>query len=385
MAINQLNRDLAGKSLATMTIGCMRWNGPENVSEIVHECVDNGALYLDTSPAYCYKNDEENSEVWVGNAIKGIRDKVILSAKCSPGNGGTGIGDWELEKGFSNQTADQVRQTIEQSLRRMNVDYLDCYQMWSISNDLVYESAFKKGGWLEGTMKAKEEGLFKHFGITGHPESSLMKRWVDDGLFEIMTVPFHIMNTSRMEGIDYALSKGVIVHAMNPLNGGMLGENVQLEMKGLSEIGVKFDNATEMGLKFVEAFGMTALCGVSTLEQAKSDIKYLSTPEWTREQALKVSDLFNNIFSNFDNTCTQCGYCQPCPEGINFPEMLKLKNYYKILNLESAKGKLQEASNWWGEPFKLEKCVKCGICETRCPNKLNIIEQIEETLEIIRG
>jgi len=385
MAINNTGKSLAGKSLSTMTIGCMRWSGPENVGDIIQECVNHGALYLDTSPMYCYNSETENSETWVGRGIKGIRDKVILSAKCSPGNGGMGIDEWDPLRGFSNQTADQVRSTIDQSLTRLGVDYFDCYQLWTVSNELVYESAFKKGGWLEGVMKAKDEGLFKHLGITGHPESPMIKRWADEGIFEIMTVPFHIMNTSRLEGIEYALAKGIIVNAMNPLNAGMLGNNTELEIPGLDKIGLSLENATELALKFVEAFGMTALCGVSTLEQAKSDIKYLSKPKWTREQALQVSDLFNNLFSGFENACTQCGYCKPCPVELDFPEMFKMKNFYKILKMDSAKQQLITMSKWYGDGYKLERCEKCGICETRCPNGLNVMEQIDETLEIIRG
>ena len=380
MSINQMNVKLAGKPLATMSIGTMRWNGKDDVSKIIHECVKNGVLYLDTSPAYCYSSEEENSECWVGDAIKDIRNKVILSAKCSPGNGGMEIGEFDISKGFSAQTADMFRQNLEQSLRRLNVDRLDCYQMWTISNDLVYESAFVKGGWLEGAMKAKEEGLFQHFGITGHPDVKLMKRWVDEGIFEIMTVPFHIMNISRLEAIDYANSKGIKVIAMNPLSGGMFGGNVELSLKGTN-----FENATEMSLKFVEAMGMSALCGVSTLEQAKDDIKYLSKPKWSREKAMEVYGAFSNIFSGYENTCTGCGYCKPCPANLNFPDMLKMANYYKILRFSNAKDQLITMSKWWGDSFKLERCEKCGLCESRCPNGLPVMKLIDETLEIIRG
>ncbi len=385
MPLNQTNKMLAGKPLTTMSIGCMRWNGPDHVTEIVHECLDNGVLYLDTSPMYCFRSEEENSERWVGRAIKGIREKVILSAKCSPGNGGTEIGEFNMANGFSIQTADQLRKTLEQSLRRLDVDKLDCYQMWTVSNDLVYDSAFVKGGWLEGAMKAKEEGLFQHFGITGHPDNAMIKRWVDDGIFEMMTVPFNMLNMSRIEGIDYAQSKGMQVIAMNPLNGGMFGGDIVLDIPALASMGIELENATEMSLKFVEAFGVSALCGLTTLDHAKSDIKYLSKPKWTREQAMQVMDAFNNVFVGRDKTCTQCGYCKPCPVDLCFPDMFKMKDYYEVLKFENAKDQLKNMSKWYGDGFKLERCQKCGVCETRCPNQLPIMKMIDETLEIIRG
>jgi len=302
-----------------------------------------------------------------------------------PGNGGTEIGEFIMANGFSIQTADQFRKTLEQSLRRLGVDKLDCYQMWTVSNDLVYDSAFVKGGWLEGAMKAKEEGLFQHFGITGHPENAMIKRWADDGIFEMMTIPFHIMNISRLEGIEYAQSKGMHVIAMNPLNGGMFGGDVELTIPALAGSDIAFDNATEMSLKFVEAFGVSALCGLTTLEQANSDIKYLSKPKWTRAQAMQVYEAFGSVFQGTEKTCTQCGYCKPCPVDLCFPDMFKMKDYYEVLHFDNAKGQLQTMSKWWGDGFKLERCEKCGVCETRCPNQLPIMKMIDDTLEIINS
>ena len=74
-----------GKSLASLSIGCMRFPSREAAAEVIRECVKHDVLYLDTSPMYCYRNDEENTETWTGAAIKGMREKFIVSAKCSTG------------------------------------------------------------------------------------------------------------------------------------------------------------------------------------------------------------------------------------------------------------------------------------------------------------
>jgi len=136
------------KKLGLLSIGCMRFGGREHARELIPYCAENGAVFLDTSPMYSFKSEQENNETWVGGGIKGIRDKVILSAKCSPGNGGDGIGDFNKAHGFSVQTADQVRSVIEQSLKRLEVDCFDVYQLWTCSDMPVYKSAFKKGGWM---------------------------------------------------------------------------------------------------------------------------------------------------------------------------------------------------------------------------------------------
>ena len=209
-----------------------------------------------------------------------------------------------------------------------------------------------------------------------------MKRWVDDGLFEIMTVPFNIMSIGRLEAIEYALSKGVKVIAMNPLSGGMFGGNVNLSIPGLED--VAFENATEMALKYVEAMGVSALCGISNLEHAQVDIKALSKPRWSKDTAVRVQQAFDGVFGSYEHTCTGCGYCKPCPANLEFPQMFKMLNYYQILNFENAKGQLKNMDKWFGDNFKLDRCLKCGDCESRCPNSLPIMQMIDDTLKLIR-
>ena len=93
-------------------------------------------------------------------------------------------------------------------MRRLQVDKLDCYQLWAIHVPQLFDEAMKKGGWMEGVQKARTEGLFRHLGITGHADSKEIIRWVDSGLFEMITVPFHMMDLSRLEGIRYAQLQG---------------------------------------------------------------------------------------------------------------------------------------------------------------------------------
>lgn len=387
--MNLTNYLLAGKKLPSLSVGTMRWgekegesSAYENVKKIIAECIKYGAVFLDTSPMYCYKSEEENSERWTGYGIKNLRDKVILSAKCSPGNGGTEIGEYN-PRGFSCQTAELVREQMDSSLNRLGADHLDCYSMWSVTSDLVYDSAFKKGGWMDGAMKAKDEGLFKHLGITGHPDVKLMNRWTDDGIFDLMTIPFNILDISRLDGIKHALEKGIAVIAMNPLAGGMLGGNSEIFEKVLKDADAGVSTPAEMALKFVEAFGVSCLAGFSDVSQVKLDADILSTTKWSVEKAMKIRDSIMELLGNSDDFCTGCGYCKPCPEDIAVPDILRLRNYYKILNLESAKWEMQ-GKNKWDDKFKPEKCVQCGICESRCPNSLPVMNLLEEAVSIIR-
>lgn len=211
-----------GKPLAALSIGCMRFQSEEETASVINRCVENGASYLDTSPSYCFQTEEENCEAWVGRSIKHIREEVILSAKSSPGNGGFKMGNLDINHGFSVNRADDVRRTIEQSLTRMDVNYLDCYQMWSVNNASIFYEAIKPNGWLEGVLKAKSEGLLKHIGITGHADVDTWKMFIDSGYFKMITLPFNMFCADRIPCIKYALSKNIAVLAMNPLGGGLL-------------------------------------------------------------------------------------------------------------------------------------------------------------------
>ena len=237
---------------------------------------------------------------------------------------------------------------------------------------------------MDGVMKAKDEGLFKHLGITGHPNVALMNRWIDDDLFDVMTVPFNAFDISRLESIERAVAKGIAVIAMNPLAGGMLGGNSEV----FEELFVKLDagvkTPTEFSLKFVEAFGTSALAGFTDAAQVKMDADILSTPKWSREKAMEIREAIMTALGDTSEFCTGCGYCKPCPQDINVPDVLRMRNYYRVLKLDSAKEGLQGRHNW-DNGFKPENCTECGVCESRCPNQLPVTKLLKDARCIIEG
>lgn len=366
-----------GKPLANLSMGCMRFPNREGAAEVISECVKNDVLFLDTSPGYSYSSEEENDETWVGAAIKGIREKVILSAKCSTGNGGDKIGDYDPSHGFNITTTDQVRKEIEQSLRRLNVDYLDVYSLWAAQNMIIYDEAFKKGGWLEGVLKAKDEGIIKHIGLTGHANNEEFIKIMDDGIWEIVTLSFHMLDSSRLGAVKHAKEKGIAVIAMNPLAGGFLSSKGSDVIENFLK---KYhaNSLSEIALRFCNAFGASALSGMSNKEQAVENCKSVNMPILSEDDALAIQADFLKLLENHDSfECTGCGYCMPCPQKINIPEVLKNRNHYKVLGIEEARQRLLHWHNW-NEGFKLDNCTNCKECESKCPNSVKVTSLFAE-------
>ncbi len=146
----------SGFKVPRANIGGMRLPKDEDEAvDLIRFAIDSGMRYIDTSRGY------GDSEIKIGKALKdGYREKVILSTKWSP---------WVTKIEDSDDTsADAVCRRIEESMRRLDVDYLDYYQIWNINNRENYDKAVAPGGMLEGIEKCIDRGLVGHTGFTTH-------------------------------------------------------------------------------------------------------------------------------------------------------------------------------------------------------------------------
>jgi uncharacterized protein len=378
--MNYLDYRLSNKPLAAMAMGTARLPDRETTAKIIRACVELGVLYIDTAPLYRYESKEENAERWVGEAIAGLRDKVILSAKCSPGDGWEGVGEFSPTRGQSVTTADNFWHMVEQSLTYLQVDHFDCYQLWAIHSPLQFETAFRKGGWMEAAMRAKEQGVFHHLGITGHGKSAEIRRWIDTGCFEMITIPFHILDLSRLEAVRYAHEKGMPVAAMNPLGGGLLGTESPEIARAMADVGAT--STADLALRFVTAFpGVAALCGLSSVPQVAANAASLSKPRWSEARRDEIARRMGGLRARAGRMCTSCGYCLPCDQGIPIPDIFRLHNCAQVLGLEAARaeltGLLQFLRSYDRSP---DRCTDCGACEKRCPDGLPIRALLAEVL-----
>lgn len=340
--------------LSKIVIGAMRFKNRKSAIETIRAAIDAGFNYIDTSPAYCHTSENENSESWVGEAVnyKDYRQRVMISAKCTVGNGGMQLGEFNQSIGFGARTKEEFNQMFNQSLKRQNLTSFDYYQLWTTHTVEQFNEAFKPGGWYDGLISQKSK--WNTFGITSHAETSTLLEFLKTGKFRLLTIPLNVINRTRVGVLKFCSDNDIKVIAMNPLAGGFLASNERLK---------------ELALRYLISLeNVHLLIGFSSVEEVEY-AKYIldTTPAGGGNPDSYIAEVESLLNTN-DPRCSSCGYCAPCPMGINLGACLSYYNMYKYLRMEDAREAFIEKQ--WEDGLRLDRCKECMICANKCPNAL---------------
>ncbi|MCL2647799.1 MAG: aldo/keto reductase [Phycisphaerales bacterium] len=332
---------------------------------LLRKAVERGVNYFDTAVFY----NERLSEQTLGQAMRGLRDKIYLSTKC-PG--------WESQK------PGDYRRTLEAQLKRLETSYIDFYHFHGISYDNFFETD-QRTGWIDDARKAKEEGLIKHISFSYHGKSGDIQKLVDLGLFETMLCQYNVLDRSNEEGMKYAKSKGLGVAVMGPLGGGRISG---LPKKTAEKLGIKAVASAELGLRFVASNPNVdvLLSGMSSETQLEENVEYVSRLASLSASELDAIDTMMKENKRLAELyCTGCKYCVPCPHGVEIPHIFKMVNYHRIYGIK------EYAKKWYDgigtgdlKGKKADACTECGECEEKCPQKIEIRKQLKEAVELFK-
>jgi len=358
MLYNELGR--SGVKVSAISYGAMRWPDEETCHRIINRGLDLGMNYVDTSTGYV----GGQSEVWTGRAVRDRRDEIYFSSKS----------------GFAKApSADDVRKTIEKSLAATGLEYFDFYQLWGLGSMEVLQAAVGKGGTVEGVRKAQDEGLVKHgLGFTFHGPPEVFRAAVDTGELLCATVSYNLMNRKEEDQIAYAGSKGVGVIIMNPLAGGVLGLANRRLMDFLCEGG---SGPARGALRFLLANRniTTSIVGFTAeeeIDQAAEAVEGADAlDEAYRQSLIEQMEAVQLVEGDF---CTGCGYCKDCPNGFNPSKFMQAMRDFAVYGVGEDRLRHWLLSKYPHEslPDGLNKCTECGECQEKCPQKLDIVEQI---------
>jgi predicted aldo/keto reductase-like oxidoreductase len=332
--------------------------------KVIHRAFELGVNLIDSAVGYC----GEESQVVVGKSLKEWRDRVIVSTKNHYG------GDDPKE----------FKVFLDQSLQRLDVDYIDIYNFHGFRLELFNKWKKLSISPLDIMKSAKEDGLIKHIGFSCHATPANMIKLLDTGFFESMILQYNLLDTANKEVIAHAKSKGIGIIVMGPVGGGRLAA----PSKALQEmIDKPVASSAELALRFVLSNSgvSAALSGMSTIQMVEENVatasikKPLSLKERGQilqalEEKKKLADLY----------CTGCGYCMPCPNGVDIPRNFEIMNYYQLYGLEEYARDLYKRLGKKmvdGElrPAWAEACQECGDCEEKCPQNIEIRKQLKET------
>lgn len=364
-----------GFDISTLGFGAMRLpsrdiNGKKVFDEeagvrIIRRAFELGVNYIDTAPYYC----DGESEVIVGKALKGWRDKVMVSTK-NPIENASGA-DW--------------RARLENSLRKLDVDHIDFYHMWGINLESYRTEIDVPDGPMEAARKAKEEGLIRHISFSFHDKAENLFPLIDSGNFESVLLQYNLLDRANEAGIAHAREKGLGVVVMGPVGGGRLGmpsEAIRNLLPG------KVSSSAQLALRFVLANAGVgcALSGMGSLEMVEQNCAVASNEApLSQDELERVNASMEENRRMADLYCTGCNYCMPCPQEVNIPLNFQLMNYHRVYGLTGyAREQYAQIGNVeWMKGKRADACVDCGLCEEKCPQKIEIRRQLKETAAVL--
>ena len=374
-----------GLQVSSLGFGCMRLPvmgkdhaliDEAHATKMIHLAIDQGVNYFDT--AYPYHSDSfstpGSSEPFLAKALKnGYREKVYLATK---------LPCWLVE---SREDMDSL---LEKQLARLETDCIDFYLLHSLNQKTWNKMlALDVIDFLE---RALSEGKIRYAGFSYHDELPLFREIVDayDWSFcQIMYNYFDEHFQAGREGLNYAAERDMGVVAMEPLRGGALVNGLPEESRKILKEAEPLRSEVEWAFRWLwQQSGVhVVLSGMSHLDHVEENLALadvVSSPGWTHKDARAIEEAREIILKLQRVNCTQCGYCLPCPEGVNIPRNFALCNDHHMLHDPAAKnryfGLLSEAE-------RASNCVQCGICEDQCPQHIPIRAELGHVVDLFES
>ena len=351
--------------LSILGYGCLRYSkkgtaiDQEKAEREMAAAVEAGVNYFDT--AYTYGG----SEACLGKFLaKGYRDKVKIATK--------------LPHYYIKAEGDMERYFKEQ-LERLQTDHVEYYLMHML-NDIAAWERLTALGIQDWIAEKKKNGQIGNIGFSFHGGATQFKKILDSYDWDFCQIQYNYMDEHTQagtEGLKYAAAKGLPVIIMEPLRGGRLGNLLPESAKELFAQDEEHRTPAELALKWLydQPEVTCVLSGMNSMEMVEQNVRTASEYGvgcMTESDRALVEAVRQEITKHVKVGCTGCGYCMPCPRGVDIPGTFRCYNAMYSEGKKSGRRDYLQCTAFRKNPASASQCVGCGKCEQHCPQHIEI-------------
>jgi predicted aldo/keto reductase-like oxidoreductase len=366
---------------SALGFGCMRFPTRDgqrlspNILEneavaMIRRAIEGGVNYFDT--AYPYHTGQ--SEVVLGKALAGgFRERVKVATKLPV---------WMVK------APEDFDRMLGEQLEKLQTDHIDFYLMHALDRPR-WRDIVLKHKLLDKAAKAQADGLIRHIGFSFHDEYEGFEEIVrGTDLWEFCQIQYNYMdaeNQAGTRGLMLAAELGLGVVVMEPLLGGRLADPPKEVLEAMQEQAVERTPA-EWALQWLwdQPEVSVVLSGMSTMEQVEQNLRAADKARvdsfGSAEHAL-IAEAQQIYKSRTKIGCTRCGYCMPCPAGVNIPGNFDAYNYAHLF--DDLAGARFRYSVFFTEEQRAGHCAACGECLEKCPQKIEIRDWMPKVSELL--
>jgi predicted aldo/keto reductase-like oxidoreductase len=281
---------------------------------------------------------------------------------------------------------------LDSQLRTLRTDHIDYYLLHS----MVRKSweRLRSLGVREFLDAAKKDGRIRNAGFSFHGDTATFRDIVDAYDWEFCQIQYNYLdehNQAGTEGLKYAAKKGLAVIIMEPLRGGNLAGPVPPEIQTIWDEAPVHRSAAEWGLRWVwnHPEVTVVLSGMNDEAHIAENLRVAETAlpdSLTADELALIARVRDTCLQLMKVGCTGCGYCMPCPAGVDIPGCFALYNSYHLFPHDRAAKfvYLGRHGGILGSTSYAGLCRACGRCETICPQHLPVpalLQQVSGEME----
>lgn len=340
-----------------------------NVRRTIQEAIAQGINHIETASGY------GKSEECLGEALKaGLsvpRDRLHITSKIPP-----------------TVDADDLRRCIDKSLEKLQLDYLDCLAIHGLNTWEHLEWVRAENGCMQAVREAVADGRVRHVGFSTHAPLEIISAAINTDLFEFVNLHYYYLFQRNEKAVELAAEKDMGIFIISPAD---KGGRLYTPSYKLQELSYPF-SPLELNYRFLlsDPRVTTLSVGAATPDELMEPLKVADNDgELNLEEITVFKRLENHQNTVLDTEkCSQCYECLPCPENINIPEVLRLRNLavaYDMTDYGKYRYGMFENAGHWFPGMKGNRCTKCGECLPKCPEKLDIPTLLKDTHERLKG